>query len=750
MKELIYKRKEAMEQRRIHRQKAPVSWSAYYLEGYANHLEAPPLLREAHGFYSLFSQIPLELYPDEWIAGGIFVKEVAGFHYGSGTWLNWEGIHAYAAQKDLDGTVLQNFLDKAKSMERLRYKGGNPSIFTEEENRSIQSYAAASTWFGGHMVLDYERILSIGLDGYAFSIEQAEKSGTGDFYFYAGLRTMLNAIQIYIERYASLARQCAEQPEYDKSKSLALADTLKHIAHYPPQNFYQGLQLVYILHLLNGADSFGRFDNYLLPLFQKDLDTGVINEEQAYQLILDFWVKIEEADAIQNMTIGGVDAQGNLQYSLLTEMCIRATREVGYKGPNLCLRVNSDMPESVWKEAMACLGKGLGLPALYNDSDYIRMLERAGYPTEVARNYCLAGCSQVMLPGMCNFVNDIGIYNIAKVMELTLYNGVDPLTGQQVGLQTGALEDMCSFDQLMEAFERQNRYFVDLEIDLNNRDIAYRAETEGYAMRTLFMRDCISQGRPVFKGGARYNNVELEILGLTNACDSLYAVKRAVFDEKKYTARELLELLQQNFEGHESDRLYLRNRIDKFGNDVEECDALRARISKDTYQMFNQASTVLGGIFVPGEVIFVTHEPAGQALGATPDGRKAHTVLADSMGAAQGMDMKGPTALLRSVVQVPARDYLLTTPVLNLRFASSLWENKTSQLKIRTLFQEFFSLGGMQLQINVCNANVLRAAVREPENYRSLIVRVGGYSDYFVNLSPILQQEILSRTEQVV
>ena len=364
---------------------------------------------------------------------------------------------------------------------------------------------------------------------------------------------MLNAIQVYIERYAFLAGQCTGQTGYDRSRCLALAGILEHIAHKAPKSFYQGLQLVYILHLLNGADSFGRFDRYLLPLFQKDLDAGVLSKEQAYLLLLDFWVKIEEADAIQNMTIGGVDEQGNPQYNLLTEMCIRATREVGYKGPNLCLRVNPDMPESLWKEAEACLGKGLGLPALYNDPDYIRMLERAGYPTETARGYCLGGCSQVMLPGMCNFVNDIGIYNIAKVMELTLYNGVDPLTGEQVGLRTGALEEMCSFEELMDAFDRQNRYFVDLEIDLNNRDISYRAKTEGYAMRTLFTRDCIAKGLPVFQGGARYHNVELEILGLTNACDSLYAVKRAVFEEKKYTPQQLLQLLRQNFEGHEGD-----------------------------------------------------------------------------------------------------------------------------------------------------------------------------------------------------
>lgn len=750
MKEFIRTRKAAMEARRAERWAHPAPWSAYYLEAYNNHLNDSPLLREAHGLYALFTQMPLELYPDEWIVGGLFAREVAGFNYGSGTWIDMEAVRAYAQQQLLDEAAARRLFDAANAMESRRYKGGDESIFTEAENLSIRAHASTSTWFGGHMVLDFERILQIGLDGYAGAIQRALASGAGDADFYAGLSTILKAIQAYIERYAALAQQRSECEGYDRERCLSLAGILRHIAHRPAENFYQGLQLVYIVHLLNGADSYGRFDDYLLALFENDLSSGRLSAEQAYRLLVDFWVKIEEADGIQNMTVGGVNREGQPQYSLLTQLCIRATREVGYKGPNLCLRVAPDMPDALWAEALACLGTGIGLPALYNDPYYVRMLERAGYPTEVARGYCLAGCSQVMLPGASNFVNDIGIYNIAKVMELTLHNGCDPLTGQQVGPQTGALEDMRSFDQLMAAFDQQNRYFVGLEVDINYRDIAYRARTEGYAMRTLFTQDCIERGLPVFEGGARYNNVELEVLGLTNACDSLYAVKRAVFDEKRYTAKELLQMMAEDFAGREADRLYLRNRIGKFGNDLPECDELRARIAEDTYRMFNEAPAPLGGVFVPGEVIFVAHEPAGRMLGATPDGRKAHTVLADSMGASQGMDLNGPTALLRSVARVRARDFFLTTPVLNIRFTASLWRGAGTQQKIRALFEQFFAQGGMQLQINVCDARVLREALREPEKYRSLVVRVGGYSDYFVNLSPALQQEILARTEQVV
>jgi formate C-acetyltransferase len=266
-------------------------------------------------------------------------------------------------------------------------------------------------------------------------------------------------------------------------------------------------------------------------------------------------------------------------------------------------------------------------------------------------------------------------------------------------------------------------------------------------MRSLFIRDCLSKGEPVFKGGARYNNIELEVIGITNAADSLYAVKKAVYDDKKVTFEKLLEALKDNFKGSEYLQGYLK-KLAKFGNDCEELDNLRGQTTKRIFENFNGTGAVLGGIYVPGEVIFTAHEYSGRVTGATPDGRPEGVVLADSAGASQGRDISGPTALLNSVLKIPVKEYLLTTVVVNLKFSKDLFN--VSKDNINLLFKTFFKKGGMQLQINVISADELLKAVDHPDEYRSLIVRIGGYSDYFVNLSKSLQQEIIKPTVQEI
>jgi len=586
-----------------------------------------------------------------------------------------------------------------------------------------------------------------------------------------------------------------------------LSGVLRRIASHPPKTFHQALQLVWIIHYLNGADSFGRFDQYLRPFFERDMKNGTLTREYAKALLTDFWLKIEDANQIQNMTIGGVDPDGKDAYSELTLLCLEVTREVAFKGPNLCLRVTPDIPARIWDEALDCIGSGIGLPALYNDGMYSESLIRSGIPERTARNYCLAGCSQLMIPGESNFVNDIGMFNAAKIFELTLYDGFDPRTGRQVGLHTGGAESFKSFDMFFEAYLRQLEDACAIQTALHDREIAHRAAREGYALRALLTRGCPEGGRGVYEGGANYNNVELEIIGITNAADSLYAIKKAVFDDKKFTLSELCEILQSNWEGNRDVQAYMRS-LPKFGNGEPEVDELRKRITDFLYKRFNQAPGPLGGVYVPGEVIFTAHDRCGAVTGATPDGRGAGEVLADSVGAASGCIREGPTALMNSVLKLPVADYLLTSAALNMRFlpsvfngsntrqsafathagisanlsahmrndvksgadihndadcvaasgfpeprgdssprinVSSSFHNSSSRKGVSALLRSFFEQGGMQLQINVCGSEALKAAQLEPERYGDLIVRVGGYSDYFVRLSRTLQDEIIAR-----
>jgi len=722
-------RKQQFESWRTGRRTAAVT--RFYLDAYLANLDAPPALREAHAHAARYDHMELVMLPDARLAGLSNVREPVRFDYGGGTQVD-EPLVAELAAHDA------RIVEEVAAVRDRTYRGGDLDLYTPAERNAIQCGAATSTWFGGHMAPDYERLLAIGLDGYAADIAAARRNNPGRDDLYDALDIMLRAISRLIERTA------AAGPD-------ELADVLKPIAHDPPATFHQALQLVWMIHGLFGADSFGRLDVVLDPFYRADVAAGRLDDSRAEALIAELLLHIEAAGSIQNMTLGGVDADGNDFYTPLTRMILRVTRRMGYKGPNLCLRVTPTMPQEVWDEALATIASGIGLPALYNDGLYTQSLTRSGVPLPEARNYCFGGCSQVMLPGRCNFVNDIGLFNVAKVAELTMYGGFDPRTNTQAGPVTPPATACGSFDELLDAFYAQLGYFIDVEASIHRKELAHRASREGYVLRTLLTRDCIARGLGVFQGGARFHNVELELIGITNAADHLYGVKKAVFDDRRYTMEQLTAGLRSDFQGPglEAMRLYLLNHVPKFGNDIAEVDRLRAEIAGRLYAGFNAQPGPLGGVFVPGEVIFVTHASCGRQTGATADGRRAGTVLADSAGAAQGRDRNGPTALMNSVLRLPASDHLLTTVVLNLRFLPSMFEPPASRRSVRSLLAGFFGRGGMQVQINVCDTDLLRQAQANPDAHSSLVVRVGGYSDYFVRLPRVLQDEIMNRTAQV-
>ena len=705
---------------------APAKITCAYLDAYCENINDIPILREAKALRASWStDLNVFVFPEEKICGFAKSNEVAGFNYGGGTWINWERADEYIKQENLSPEQEQIFRDKLQLVESRRYTAFRAEDYTPEEINSVHANAATSTWFGGHMILDYETVLSIGLGGYAEKIRRHEKSD-----FYEALEIMLEAVRTVIHKYS------------------ALRSDILPIAESPPATLAQAMQLVWILHMLNGADSFGRFDFYLKPFFDADIKNGVLTLDEAYALILDFWFKLDSVGAIQNMTVGGVGYGGEPVYSEFTRLCIKATAELGYKGPNLCLRITDDMPDYIWDAALESIKTGNGLPALYNDALITQNLLNFGYDIKYARGYCFAGCSQLMIPGICNFYNDIGMMNAAKIAEIALFGGFDPRTDKQVGPETGAPESMGSFAEVLAAYKKQLDYFCQVEVDIHEKEYKYRAEREGYAMRTLFIGDCVENGKNIFGGGARFNGVELEIIGITNAADHLYAIKSLVFDEKIITLPELAGILKNNWAGHES----LRSRAlkcPKFGNDDAGPDEIRADITSHIYSFYNSAKSSLGGIYMPGEVIFTAHDWCGAATGATADGRRANTVLADSAGASQGFDMNGPTALFNSVLKLPVDKHLLTSVVTNIKFTTGLYSDAAIP-KIRRLFEIFFRRGGMQLQINVCDAETLRKAQADPAKYASLIVRVGGYSDYFVNISKALQDEIIIRSEQII
>jgi formate C-acetyltransferase len=444
------------------------------------------------------------------------------------------------------------------------------------------------------------------------------------------------------------------------------------------------------------------------------------------------------------MTIGGVLPDGGQSYTELTELILEATREMKYKGPNLCIRINESMPKHYWTQIAKNLETGQGLPALYNEKTIIEWMSDYCIDREDALDFCLGGCSQANIPGRSQFVNDIGLMNITKIFELTLYNGVDlAMSGEQIGPRTGEAESFVTFDDLLLAYKKQLDYFIGLEASVNNKIVDYFGRTEGYNLRSIFTRDCTTNGKGIYQGGARYNAIQLECIGITNAADCLAAIKKAVYDDKICTISELKTALLNNFSGYEKLRTYLKNKTPKFGNDEDYVDQIRKEISEYIFDGLRKQKATLGGTYIPGEVIFTVHEGQGKVTGATPDGRLKGTVLADSAGASQGADKQGPTALMKSVLKIP-NDKILTSIVLNLKFLKDQWIKDSE--KIMMIFETFFHEGGEQLQVNVCNQEELRKAYENPELFPNLVVRVGGFSAYFSSLSKALQLDIIKRT----
>lgn len=724
--------------------------SALFLDGYTADMNLSPAMREANGLCALWSAAPLSVYPHELIVGGIYATEVAGFHYGDGVWVNDERLTAYIEKHGLD----DSYREKAESVLKCVYQNPynryfDPSLYTPEELASIRSTAASSTWFGGHLSMDYETILSIGLGGYADCIEAARTNHPDSSDYYDALTITLKAVQTLIKRTANRCGElAAEQTDPELKDNMVRAEiALRAIVSEPPTTFHQALQLVTIVHICSDADSFGRFDSYLRPFFEADIQAGRLTEEYALDLLQSLVIKVEQQDQIQNMTIGGILPNGDSGYNTLTQLMLKAVRSMGYKGPNLCMRVHPDiLPQSLWQDITDTIATGQGLPALYNDSVIVSTLTGAGYPLELARDYCLGGCSQIMFGGRCQFVNDIGMMNIAKIIELTLHNGRDFLRNEPVGPQTGEVADFKGFDALYDAFNRQLEYFIALEASINNKDIIDRGSKEGYTLRSLFTRGCIESGKGVYEGGALYNHVQLECIGITNAADSLYAIKQAVYTDNRLTLSELVDVLDTNFESAEAMRAVLR-KADKFGNDSDGVDSIRADITRRLHAGLRAQKGAFGGNYVPGEVIFTAHEHCGYAVAATPDGRYAREVLADSAGSSQGMDMHGPTALMNSVLKIPIEG-MITSVVLNMKFHRNFFKENADM--VAALFRGYFAGGGEQLQINVCDNEELKRALLYPEQYQNLVVRVGGYSDYFVRLNRRLQEEIILRSNSIM
>ncbi len=711
--------------------------STYFMDAYLNNLDRPPMFREAIAIKNKLDNIDIQINDEEFIIGKLH-SELFDFYYGAGIVL-YDDMQTLKKLNNSD-VELKNKLKIAREYVTGIHIRSN---MKEIESQAMSGGLVATQCWGGHMVADYERVLNIGLVGIEEGITAKEKFTTvKNQCFVDSLKCTIKALSNYILRHSQKTITLSEETTDVRRKEelYRIADVCKHISELPPRTFHEALQLTWFIHMFTGCDSLGRFDQYLFKFYNQDIKKGILTREEAACMLKYFWLKIIEAGFIQNLTLGGLNYKGLDASNDLTHLCIETTRNLKVPQPNLSLRISLSTPSSLLQLAFNTIKLGMGVPALYNDEIITLGLKDIGIPSYDRWNYSLSGCSQVVIPGKSHFGCDDGIFNTAKCVELALNNGIDPLTGKQIGLETGKLENFVDFNSVMEAYKKQVEHGAKLLSGIvNNTDKIY-SQWCGDPIRTLFTQGCLDTEKGIWDGGAVYNCIQAECIGITNAANSLFAIKKLVFEENRCSLPNLSNILKNNWKGHEELALYAKNKISKFGNDDDSVDEIYSEVANTVYSTVRCQTSRRGVMVLPGSVIFVYHTHYGNNTGATPDGRRSGEPLADSAGPSQGTGKEGPTSICNSLSKID-QSQATTCMTLNIMFSRKDFQGD----KLEALLKTYFQQGGMQMQINVVDKNILIEAQERPEDFQGLTIRVGGFSAYFTTLDKGLQDEIISR-----
>jgi pyruvate-formate lyase len=577
-----------------------------------------------------------------------------------------------------------------------------------------------------HSIPNYGRVLAEGLDSYRKRIVEGAASACAEHDearadFFAALQDVLLGIEAWHQR---MVRQLDDWPAAGR-----LGAALAQVPFSPARSFFEALVAYDFVFYLDGCDNPGRVDLELSPYYERDLASGAMTHDEAVSLVRAFWQNADANDA-WSAGIGGARPDGSPAYTDLTLVCLEAVR--GMRRPSVHLHVRRDMPPEVWEEAFASIVTGCGLPTLNNDELYARALREAdlGVREEDLAWRNGGGCTETMIHGRSNVGSlDAGL-NLALVLQQAL---------------STRLEAAPSFEEFFTGFADDVRTTIrDLALQVS-ADQEQKAHLRPQPMRSLLIDDCIERGQEFNAGGARYNWSVVNVAGLANVIDSLAAIQEVVFEKREVSARRLLDALREDFVGAEDVAARLE-RCARFGNDDAGADRIAAELGGIVFKELLALRPWRGGKFLGSCLMFTTYAAAGAPVGALPDGRRAGAPLADSAGPYQGRDRKGPTAMLRSAA---ALQPVLApgTLVVNMRLSRDFFSTAEDRGKLRDLIRGYFGLGGMQLQVNVVDQAVLRDAIEHPERHGDLIVRIGGYSEYFNRLGKDLQLTILERTE---
>ncbi len=619
----------------------------------------------------------------------------------------------------------------------------------------------------GHICPNTERWLEYGPNG-LIGLAKADRAKNPDHAgFYDGLILSLEGAQIFMRRYAALARETAASSA-QKGELLEIARVCDALSERPPQTFREAVQsswfLYVILQMESNASSFspGRMDQYLYPYYEKDIASGAITHQSALEMIECLFLKFNQIVYLRsassakyfagfpigfNVAIGGQNDAGEPAENELTYLFLRAQEHLLLPQPNLSARVFEGSGEHFLTRCSEVVGRGSGMPQFFNDEAVIPALMGKGISDEDARNYAIVGCVELTTMGNNLGWSDAAMFNLVKALELALNDGVCTLTGKQMGAHTGTIEDFETYEDVLGALNAQVDFFFERMIRCCEVVEKAHAELLPSPFLSCVIDDCMEKGVDVTAGGAHYNLSGIQAIQCANVADSLAALKTLVYDEKLVGRKELHQALVSNFENAELLRLRLLNKAPKYGNDVDWVDAIAFDWAKAFAERLNRYTNARGGPYQMGLYTVSAHVPMGQNVGATPDGRLAKEPLADGgMSPVYGRDSHGPTAVLKSVSRVKS-EYGSNGTLLNMKFLPSLFQTELGVTKFVRLLRAFIDLRIIHVQFNVVNRADLLAAQEKPELYRSLTIRVAGYTAYFTELAPDLQREIIERTE---
>ena len=755
--------------------------TAFYKE---NEGKMPIAVLRARNFYEICKKKTIYIGDDELIVGerGPVPKAVPTFP--ELTCHSVEDLHVlntrelqpyYISQEDIDtyerevipywkGKTQREriFNHVSKEWEEAYHNG----VFTE----FMEQRAAGHTAMDGKMyhrgLLDVKKMIA---DEIAALDYINDPQATDKEHELTAMSISCDAAILFAERHAELAEAKAKECRNPQRKAelLQIAEVCRWVPANAPRNMWEAIQMYWFVHLgtvteLNGWDSMnpGHIDQHLRPFYEKGIEEGTLTRDKAKELLSCLWIKFNNQPAppkvgitalesgtyndFTNINIGGIDKDGNDASNELSYMILEIQEELHELQPGLSIHISKVTSDDFLLAGCRVIREGNGYPSVFNPDVYVQELVRQGKTLEDAREGGCSGCIEVGAFGKEAYLLT-GYLNTPKILEITLHNGIDPNSGKKLGLETGDPRNFKSYEELYEAWHKQMVYFVNMKLAVNNYIERMFSLYAPATFLSLFIDDCIKNGKDYYSGGARYNTQYIQCTGLGTITDSLATIKKHVFEDKRYSMDELLKAVDKNFEGEEKMRLYIRNHTPFFGNDDDYADEIAVKVYNDLVGAIEGHPNTRGGKTYLNMLSTTCHNYFGSVCCATPNGRLAHFAISDGTSPSHGGDSNGPTCVIKSLGKLDHTKSGGT--LLNLRFVPKLLQRDDDLKKFASLIRTYFAYGGHHIQFNIVDTQTLLDAQANPDEYKDLLVRMAGYSDYFNDMNLQLQNEVIARTE---